>query len=57
MARARQEDLKIGQSVKLEKEGDLFYMQPVSPTEKNADGAKNWLLRALSPAERKEDIR
>jgi acetyl-CoA acetyltransferase len=57
MARARQEDLKIGQAVKVDKEGDLFYMQPGPPPEKNADGAKNCLLRALSPAERKEDNR
>ena len=57
MARSRQEDLKIGQSVNLEKEGDLFYMQPSPPPGQNADGAKNWLLRTLSPAERKEDNR
>jgi hypothetical protein len=57
MARARQEDLKIGQAVKVDQEGDLFYMRPSPPPEKNADGARNWLLRALSPADRKEDNR
>jgi acetyl-CoA C-acetyltransferase len=38
MARSRQENLKIGQAVKVEKEGDLYYLQP-SPSPKKAPKA------------------
>ena len=55
MARSRQENLKIGQAVKVEKEGDLFYLQPSPPPEKGAEGVKTGLHRALSPTERKEE--
>lgn len=55
MARARQENLKIGQAVKVEKEGDLYYLEPTPSPEKSAEGVKKWLHRALSPTERKEE--
>jgi len=62
MARAAQEDLRIGQTVKVEKEGDLFYIQPSTPQprpspEKGMEGVKKWLHRALSSSDPKEDER
>jgi len=55
MARSRQENLKIGQAVNVEKEGDLYYLQPSPSPEKDAEGVRKWLHRALSPTERKEE--
>lgn len=55
MARSRQENLKIGQAVKVEKEGDLYYLQPTPSPEKGPEGVKKWIHRALSSPERKEE--
>jgi acetyl-CoA acetyltransferase len=55
MARSRQENLKIGQKVKVEKEEDLFYLQEIPPPEKASDGMKKWLRRTLSSGEQKEE--
>ena len=55
MARSRQQNLMIGQAVKVEKEGDLYYLQPGPSPEKDAEGVRKWLQRALSPTERKEE--
>ena len=55
MARSRQENLMIGQAVNVEQEGDLYYLQPGPSPEKDAEGVRKWLHRALSPTERKEE--
>jgi len=62
MGRAAKEDLRIGQTVKVEKEGDLFYFQPSPPQpapspEKGMGGMKKWRHRALSSSDVKEDDR
>jgi acetyl-CoA acetyltransferase len=53
LARARAENLKIGQKVKVEKEGDLFYIQESPIPDKPFDGVKKWLHRTPPPPERK----
>jgi hypothetical protein len=45
--------LKIGQKVKVEKEGDLFYIQESPIPDKPFDGVKKWLHRTPPPPERK----
>jgi acetyl-CoA acetyltransferase len=45
LARARPQDLKIGQKVQVEKEGDLFYIQESPIPDKPFDGVKKWLHR------------
>lgn len=53
LARAHQQNLKIGQKVKVEKEGDLFYLQESPIPDKAPEGVKKWLHRTLSLPERK----
>jgi acetyl-CoA acetyltransferase len=62
MVRAAKEDLRIGQTVNVEKEGDLFYIQPSTPQpipspEKGMDGVKKWLHRALTSSDPKGEDR
>jgi len=58
MARARQENLKIGQKAKIEKEEDLFHIREIEespPPGKPPEGVKKWLQQAFSPSRRKEE--
>jgi acetyl-CoA acetyltransferase len=55
LARARPQDLKIGQKVQVEKEGDLFYIQESPIPGKPLDGVKKWLHRTPPSPERKRE--
>lgn len=55
LARPRSENLKIGQKVKVEKEGDLFYIQESTIPDKPFDGVKKWLHRTPPPDRKGEN--
>lgn len=57
LARARRGDWEIGQRVKVEKEGDLFYLQESPVPDKATEGVKKWLHRTLSSTEKKGEKR
>lgn len=54
LARARQENLKIGQRVQLEREGDLFYFREGSFTGWMKERIGRWLSRVFVPPNAKE---
>jgi len=54
LARARQENLKIGQRVQLEREGDLFYFREGSFTGWMQERIGRWLSRVFVPPNAKE---
>jgi acetyl-CoA C-acetyltransferase len=55
LARARPQNLEIGQKVQVEKEGDLFYIQESPVPDKPFDGVKKWLHRIPPSPERKRE--
>jgi acetyl-CoA C-acetyltransferase len=56
LARAREEGLKVGQKVQVEKEGDLFYFRTASSSEFLGEGMLKGLRNALFSPPRKEKV-
>lgn len=55
LARAREDGLRIGQKVQVEKEDDLFYFRAPSPPEYLGEGMLKGLRNALFSPDRKEE--